>query len=80
MGLSFHNEGSMMEASSIGSLHFASQIPQNPIPEHGIVDEERGDDSDNIETQLSDDSDIQMVDRRNLGRKDSSIHTKELDR
>ena len=59
MGLSFHNESSLME-TSIGSLRFASHTP-NPIPEDGIVDEERG--GDNIETQLSDDSDIQMVDR-----------------
>jgi len=60
MGLSFHNESSMVEAS-IGSLRFAPDNP-NPIPETGsinILDEERRDD----ETELSNDSDIQMVER-----------------
>jgi len=60
MGLSFHDESSMVKAtSSIGSLRFAPEDP-NPVPENGIVDERRHDD---IEIQLSDDSDIQMVDR-----------------
>ena len=49
----------MVEAS-IGSLRFAPDIP-NPIPEDGIIDEERR--YDDIDIQLSDDSDVQMVDR-----------------
>ena len=48
-----------MEAS-IGSLHFVPDIP-NPMPENGVVDEERI--HDNFQIQLSDDLDIQMVDR-----------------
>ena len=59
MKLSFHDESSMVEAS-IGSLRFAPDIP-NPIPEDGIIDEERR--YDDIDIQLSDDSDVQMVDR-----------------
>ena len=59
MGLSFHGESSMVEAS-IGSLRFAPDIA-NPISEDGIIDEERR--HDNSDIQLSDDSDIQMVDR-----------------
>ena len=59
MGLSFHDESSMVEAS-IGSLRFAPDIA-NPISEDGIIDEERR--HDNSDIQLSDDSDIQMVDR-----------------
>ena len=55
MGLSFHDESSMVEASIIGSLRFAPDIPE-PITENGIVDED-------FDIQLSDDSDIQMVDR-----------------
>ena len=47
----------MVEAS-IGTLRFA---PGNAISENGIVDEGRR--HDDIEVQLSDDSDIQMVDR-----------------
>ena len=39
MGLSFHDESSMVEASSIGSLHFAPDTPE-AIPENGIVGEE----------------------------------------
>ena len=59
MGLSFHDESSMVEAS-IGSLRFAPDIA-NPTSENGIIDREgRYDDS---EIQLSDDLDIQMVDR-----------------
>ena len=49
----------MVEAS-IGSLHFAPAI-ENPISENGIIDEERR--HDDSEIQLSNDSDIQMVDR-----------------
>ena len=59
MGLSFHDESSMV-AASIGSLRFMPDI-SNPIPENGIVDEERG--HDDFADQLSDDWDIQMVDR-----------------
>ena len=59
MGLSFHDESSMVEAS-IGSLRFAPDIA-NPISENGIIDEERRHDDSGI--QLSGDSDIQMVDR-----------------
>ena len=59
MGLSFHDESSMVEAS-IGSLRFAPDIA-NPISEDGIIDEERR--HDNSDIQLSDDSDTQMVDR-----------------
>ena len=62
MGLSFHNESSMVEAS-IGSLRFAPHI-SNPIPENEIFNEERR--HDDFETQLSDDSDIQMVGRDGL--------------
>ena len=43
----------------VGSLRFAPDNP-NPIPENGIVDKRRHDDS---EIQSNDDSDIQMVDR-----------------
>ena len=64
MGLSFHDKTSMVEAStsSIGSLRFGPESPDvpNPLPD-GIVDEERR--NDDIEIQLSDDSDIQRVDR-----------------
>ena len=59
MGLSFHDESSMVEAS-IGSLRFAPDIPE-PMTENGIVDEERR--HDDFDIQLSDQSDIQMVDR-----------------
>ena len=59
MGLSFHDESSMVEAS-IGSLRFAPDIA-NLISENGIIDEERR--HDDSEIQLSDDSDIQMIDR-----------------
>ena len=60
MGLSFHDESSMMEASSIGSLCFAPDIA-NPISENEIIDEERR--HDDSEIQLSGgDSDIQMAD------------------
>ena len=59
MGLSFHDESSMVEAS-IGSLRFAPEIT-NSISENGIIDEE-GIHTDS-EIQLSDDSDIQMENR-----------------
>ena len=59
MGLSFHDESSMVEAS-IGSLCFAPDIA-NLISENGIIDEERR--HNGSEIQLSGDSDIQMVDR-----------------
>ena len=59
MGLSFHDESSMVEAS-IGSLRFAPDI-ENSISDNGIIDEERR--HDNSEIQPSSDSDIQMVDR-----------------
>jgi len=75
MGLSFHNDSSIVEAS-IGSLRFAPDIP-NPIPEDGIVDEERR--HDNFDIQSSDDSDIQMVDRRIVERKDGRILTYKSD-
>ena len=61
MGLSFHDESSMMEASNIGSLHFAPDIA-NPISENEIVDEERR--YDDSEIQISGDlgytDDIEM--------------------
>ena len=63
MGLSFHDESSMVEVTSsinIGRLHCAPDDP-DPISENGAVDEERR--HDDSEIQLSDDSDIQMVDR-----------------
>jgi len=59
MGLSFHDHSSLVEAS-IGGLCFAPDIP-NPIPEDGIVDEERRHDDFGIKS--SDDSDIRMIDR-----------------
>ena len=59
MGLSFHDESSMMEAS-IGSLRFALDDP-NPVSENGIIDEEKR--HDDCEVQLSDVLDIQIVDR-----------------
>ena len=59
MGLSFHDETSMVDAS-IGSLRFAPAI-ENPITENGMIDEERR--HDDSEIQLSSDSEIQMVDR-----------------
>ena len=59
MGLSFHDESSMVEAS-IGSLRFAPDI-KAPISENEIINEERR--HDNSDIQLNDDSDIQMVDR-----------------
>ena len=49
----------MVEAS-IGSLRCVPDIA-NPTSENGIIDEERR--HDDSEIQLSDDSDIQMVDR-----------------
>ena len=45
---------------SIGSLRFAPDIPE-PMTENGIVDEERR--HEDFDIQLSDHSDIQMVDR-----------------
>ena len=70
MGLSFHNESTMVEAS-IGSLRFAPDIA-NPISENGMIDEERR--HDDPEIQLSDDSDIQMVDKWIVTKaKDSTI-------
>ena len=60
MGLSFHDESSMIEAS-IGSLRFAPGDPKSPVSENGIINEERR--HDDVEIQLSDDLDIQMVDR-----------------
>ena len=59
MGLSFHNESSMVEAS-IGSLRFAPDIAN---PEEGIIDERR---HDNSEIQLSGDSDIYYTDGRQM--------------
>ena len=49
----------MVEAS-IGTLRFAPAI-LNPMPENGIINEERR--HDGSEIQLSSDSDIQMADR-----------------
>ena len=68
MGLSFHDESSMMETSS-GSLCFAPGDPKSPVAENGIIDEERRHD---------DVLDIQIVDRWIVERRDSSIHTKEI--
>ena len=59
MGLSFHDESSMVEAS-IGSLRFAPHIPE-PIKENEIVEEERR--HEDFDIRLSDHSNIQMVDR-----------------
>ena len=59
MGLSFHDESLMVEAS-IGSLHCAPHIA-NPISENEIIDEERR--HHYSEIQLSGDLDIQMIDR-----------------
>ena len=59
MGLSFHDESLMAEAS-IGSLHFAPDIV-NPISENGIIDEERR--HNDFKIRLSGDSDMQMIDR-----------------
>ena len=55
MGLSFHDESSMMEAS-IGGLRFMADDPKSQVSENGIINEEekRHDDS---EIHLSDDSD-----------------------
>ena len=62
MGLSFHDESSMVQAS-IKNLRFAiPAIPtSNPTSENGSVDEERR--HENSQNQLGDDSDIQLVDR-----------------
>ena len=60
MGLSFHDESSMMEAS-IGSLRFAPDDPKSLVSENGIINNERR--HDDSEIQLSDGLDIQMVDR-----------------
>ena len=60
MRLSFYDESSMVE-DCIESLYFAPQDVANPIPENGIIDEERR--HDDSEIQLSGDSDMQMVDR-----------------
>ncbi|KAF8797341.1 hypothetical protein BYT27DRAFT_7344213 [Phlegmacium glaucopus] len=57
MGLSFHDQESMIE-SSVGSLRFATNNP-NPVPETGDVDFVNRD--DDIGIRISDD--IQMVDR-----------------
>ena len=57
MGLSFHDESSMVEAS-IGSLRFTPDI-ENPTSGNGIIDEERI--HDDSEIQLSGNSDIEMV-------------------
>ena len=57
MGLSFHDESSMVEAS-IGSLCFAPDTSPdiaNPLSENGIIDEEKR--HDDSEIHLSDDSD-----------------------
>ena len=60
MGLSFHDENSLVEISR-GSLQFTPNDP-NPVTETGhpasIVDQER---DNNIEIQLGDHSDIVMV-------------------
>ena len=62
MGLSFHDESSMVEAS-IRTLRFAPDTA-NPISENGIIDQERTQRRHNdSESQLSSDSEIQMVDR-----------------
>ena len=62
MGLSFHDESSMVEAS-IGILRFAPDIADQ-ILENGIIDEERTQRRhDGSEVQLCCDLEIQMVDR-----------------
>jgi len=72
MGLSFHDENSMAEAS-IGVLDFRSNNPKSSIPdENEIVDERKHDD---FEAQLSEDSDIQMVDRSISAEKKDSGRT-----
>ena len=60
MGLSFHDESSMMEAS-IGGLRFMADDPKSQVSENGIINEEEK--RHDSEVQLSDDLDIQMVDR-----------------
>ena len=61
MGLSFHDENSMVQVS-IGSLAFIPAIPiSHPISENEAVDEERR--HENFQNQLGDDLDIQLVDR-----------------
>jgi len=63
MGLSFHDESSMVEATSaIGSLLFAHDDP-NSIPEAGSTDIFEAGKRDGDIEKLSDDSDIQVADR-----------------
>ena len=65
MGFSFHDESSMVEAA--GSLYFASANDSNPTLATGStnnVDQERRDDDlQFFGIELSDNPDIQMVDR-----------------
>ena len=71
MGLSFHDEKSMVE-----TLRFAPNN-LNPVPENGSVDEEEEEEEErryndfDIKSSDHSDSDICMVER-----KDSSTHTK----
>ena len=61
MGLSFHDEISLVELASSGSLRFAAK-DSNAMAETGTVnsDKERNND---VEIPLGDESDIQIVER-----------------
>ena len=50
MGLSFHDQESMVEVTS--GLHFASDHP-NPIPETGCISIERQDMSEDFDIEVS---------------------------
>ena len=50
MGLSFHDQESMVEVTS--SLHFASDHP-NPNPETGSISMERQERSENFDIEVS---------------------------
>ena len=59
MGLSFHDESSMVEAST-GGLRFVADDLNSVLENENFSEERRHNDS---EIQSSSDSDIQMVDR-----------------
>ena len=61
MGLSFHDESSLVELASAGSLRFPAD-DSNAMRETGTVNSERERNND-VEIPLGDESDIQMVDR-----------------
>ena len=61
MGLSFHDENSLVELTSAGNLRFAAD-DSNAIPETGTVNSERERNND-VEIPLGDESDIQMINR-----------------